>query len=342
MKFGLGQFTLQRPPWDTRSFSEIYDEFLRVAVLAEELGFDSIWLAEHHGSWDGYGPSLLPTLSAVASRTERIRLGTAVILAPFHDPLRLAEDAAVVDLISKGRLTLGLGLGWAPEEYKMFGADRKTRGRRLSETVEILRLAWSEDMFSYSGRVLSYDDVSVTPRPERSIPIFLGGSEPAAIARAARMGDGHFPARGGLEQAIDRARRIVEIRREEGIDGPYGYGMFVPAGLGATPEDAWATIRDGVLHTSGAYLVWASEGRDLADARDVGAAALEEKMQAGALVGTPEQIVERLRPVVAEIDGMGLHEPFISVILSPAGMPYDDAAGRMRTYAERVIAPLRG
>src|SRR2546425_7721475 len=142
MKFGLGQFTLQIPPWDRRDHAQLYADTLELAQVAERAGFDSFWLAEHHGASDGYIPALLPFLSAVAAKTTRLEVGTAVMLAPFHHPLHVAEDAAVVDAVSGGRLNLGLGLGWVPEEYRMFGVDTKGRGKRLEEFVLGLRRAW--------------------------------------------------------------------------------------------------------------------------------------------------------------------------------------------------------
>src|SRR5213594_1197162 len=120
VRVGIGLFTAQIPVGSRRTFAREYRETLDLVRLAESVGFDSAWVSEHHGSSDGYLPSLLPMLAAFAAATERIELGTGVLLTPLHDPLRLAEDAAVVDLISGGRLILGLGLAWREEEFRTF------------------------------------------------------------------------------------------------------------------------------------------------------------------------------------------------------------------------------
>src|SRR5438034_8295207 len=134
VKVGIGLFTGQVPPGSDRTFTQEYREALDLVRLAETLGFDSAWVSEHHGAGDGYLASLLPTLAAFAAATERIRLGTGVVLTPFHHPLRLAEDAAAVDLLSGGRLILGLGLAWRQEEFRMFGVPVSERVRRTAET----------------------------------------------------------------------------------------------------------------------------------------------------------------------------------------------------------------
>src|SRR5262245_59276084 len=159
---GIGLFTGQVPPGSKRTFAQEYREIVDLVRLAEALGFDSAWVSEHHGSGDGYMPSLLPTLAAFAAATERIRLGTGVLLTPLHDPLRLAEDAATVDLISGGRLILGLGLAWREEEFRMFGVPFEDRGRRTAETIEILRRAWTGARISSEGKAFSGDRVQVT------------------------------------------------------------------------------------------------------------------------------------------------------------------------------------
>ena len=167
VRIGLGLFTGQIPPGSDRTFAQEYRDIIELSLLAETLGFDSVWVSEHHGAGDGYLPSLLPMLGALAAATERVQLGTGVVLTPFHHPLRLAEDAAVVDQISEGRLILGLGLGWREEEFRMFDIPIRERVRRTSETVEILRKAWTGERFSHEGRVFSLDrSGSPLHRPE--------------------------------------------------------------------------------------------------------------------------------------------------------------------------------
>lgn len=342
MRFGIGQFTLQIPPWDDRSHAALYADTLALAALAEECGCSSFWLAEHHGAGDGYNPSLLPFLSAVAARTQTLEIGTAVMLAPFHDPLRIAEDAAVVDNISGGRLHLGLGLGWSQEEYRMFGVDSAGRGARLAEFVEVLRGAWAPGRFTHVGRFYNYEDVAVTPKPARpgGPPIWLGGGVDAAIERAARIGDGHFPpSTAGVDSIVERAQHMLDLRARLGVTGPYRFGTFVPVGIGVDEDDGWSKIRDGVLHVRGAYLLWAQQQRDVTAAKD-SVAQFEEIVRAGSVVGTVDQVVARLRPVVDALEAMDLHEPFLSAILAPPGVKPEVARAQVEAYGE-VISALR-
>src|SRR5688572_11611400 len=149
LKVGVGLFTGQIPASSTRTFHQEYRDYLDLVRRIESSGLDAAWVSEHHFSEDGYLPSLTVMLAAFAAVTERIELGTGVVLAPFHDPLRLAEDFAVVDQLSGGRTIAGFGIGWRDEEFRSFNLDVGERVRRMKEIVEILRLAWNEDRFSY-------------------------------------------------------------------------------------------------------------------------------------------------------------------------------------------------
>src|SRR5258707_1511567 len=141
ISLGFGFITCQRYPGDDRSDGELYAQALDLAVQAERLGLESVWVSEHHFVDDGYLPAMLPLCAAIAARTEQVRIGTGVVLAPLHDPLRLAEDAAVTDLISGGRLILGLGLGSREEALEGFGLPLSQRGPRLVATMDTKRPA---------------------------------------------------------------------------------------------------------------------------------------------------------------------------------------------------------
>jgi len=224
----------------------------------------------------------------------------------------------------------------------MFGVEMARRGKRLDEIVEVLRLAWRGERFSFEGEILSYTDVLVRPRPARPIPIWLGGQAEAAIRRAATLGDGHFPASvaGGMA-IVERAGRIREIRREAGLSGPYRYGAFLPAGLGEDADDGWKGIRDGVLHVRGAYMMWAQGTRDVTGARDV-LEPHEGQVRAGAVCGTAAQVVDGLRPIVSGIEEAGFEEAFVSVILAPPGTALDTAKRRVERFAAEVMPAFPG
>jgi alkanesulfonate monooxygenase SsuD/methylene tetrahydromethanopterin reductase-like flavin-dependent oxidoreductase (luciferase family) len=183
------QLDFRNPPGSALSFRELYHQSLAQVQAAEQLGFDSIWLTEHHFTDDGYLPALMPAAAAIAARTTRVTIGTYVLLAPFYHPLKLAEDAAFVDVVSGGRLRLGLGLGYRAEEFEGFGVPRAQRLGRTLETIEILKRAWTGERFSFDGKYFKFRDARVLPRPvSQPHPELLWGAGAAkSIRRAAQL-----------------------------------------------------------------------------------------------------------------------------------------------------------
>jgi probable F420-dependent oxidoreductase len=245
MGLGFGLLSAQLRPGET-DWARAYDDTVRVAVEAERLGFDSVWTTEHHFVDDGYMPSLLVVSAAIAQATSRIGIGTGVILAPMHHPLRLAEDAATVQLLSHGRLLLGLGLGWSELEFRGFGADRRLRGAALEETLGILPQAWTGEPFTHEGRVYTFPTLGVRPRPSTPIPVLVGGSAEPAIRRAARLADGLFsnaPLEGFLEQVRWVLDECERVGRDPSALRLIHYSVLLP---GPSRGEALARYRDAV------------------------------------------------------------------------------------------------
>jgi alkanesulfonate monooxygenase SsuD/methylene tetrahydromethanopterin reductase-like flavin-dependent oxidoreductase (luciferase family) len=166
----------------------LYREGLAQVELAEELGYDCVWVAEHHFTTYIMLPAPLLFLTAAAQRTRTIRLGTAVLPLPFYHPLRLAEDVAMADILSEGRLTIGIGRGYQPYEFAPLGTQFEESVDRFEEILDILKLAWKAEEFSYHGRYYQVEPLTVVPRPlqQPHPPIWLASSNPRSITIAAK------------------------------------------------------------------------------------------------------------------------------------------------------------
>jgi probable F420-dependent oxidoreductase len=341
VRIGLGLFTGQVPPGSPRTFAREYRETLELVRLAESVGFDSAWVSEHHGASDGYLPSLLPMLGAFAEATERILLGTGVVLAPLHHPLRLAEDAAVVDQLSGGRLMFGLGIGWREEEFRMFGVPIRERALRTEETIEILRRAWSGRRFSFHGRAFAFDRVKVTPPPARPAgpPIYLGGYSELAVRRAGRLADGYIADAMPAED-VQRSVEIVEEAATGAGRDPVTLGLALMQNVFVGPEaGAWEIAAPGVTHQLGAYEAW-EEGADTPERDELPIPERPvEELRRWTPSGTPEEVLAALRPLVEPYAGR--REVHLIVRLHYPGMAFEDAARAVELFASEVLAALR-
>ena len=271
---------------------ELYAAALDQVQWADELGFDNVGLGEHHASPDGYNPSPLVLAAAMGARSRRIRLRTSVLLAPLYDPIKLAEDAAVTQLATGGRLVLGIGGGYRPAEFEMFGRRLEDRWQQIGDTIALLRLAWTGEPFEWQGR-----RCHVTPRPEPAPPILLGGSSAAAARRAARIADGWFPP---LEPALWPPYREECLKLGKPDPGDYPTPGPIFLWISKQPERDWERIAPHALHQLRSYSEWTVEafGKPAGPyAKDI----TEDRVrQSGAYrVVTPEQalsLAEKLGP----------------------------------------------
>ena len=344
MKIGYGLITCQAYPGDRRTESERYREVIEQAVEAERLGFDSVWVSEHHFVDDGYLPSVLPMCAAIAARTSRIEIGTAVVLVPFYEPLRLAEDAATVDLLSGGRFILGLGQGWRPEEFEAFNVSPQNRARLLQDTVITLRQAWSEGTVT-GAELLRYPDVAVRPKPVAAggIPVWIGATVERSIRRTGRIADG-FIASGNLEEPYTPEEfrcQLAWINEErKAVDNTTTFTpcMFLPT-YASTDADPWNRIRDHVHYTYWKY-------EDMAYARSRTGPSKkpppltqgrETFLRENAIIGSPDAVAEKIRRF-AEVAGREFH--YIARLYWP-GMTRERQQETMHTFADTVIPLLR-
>jgi alkanesulfonate monooxygenase SsuD/methylene tetrahydromethanopterin reductase-like flavin-dependent oxidoreductase (luciferase family) len=332
MEVGFGLISCQRTAEDPRSDQELYREALELAAEAERLGYDSVWVSEHHFVDDAYMPSVLPVCAAIAARTERIRIGTALLLAPLMDPLRLAEDAFTVDLLSAGRLTLGLGLGWREEEFDALGVPLRERVARLRRAVDVLRRAGA-------GKLV--DGVAVTPGPAQAggPPLWIGALAEPAVRRAGRIADGFM----GTEVTPESFGQQVRWAREEleraGRDpDAFAWSLHLPT-FAWPGGGAWERVRDHHW-----YVTWKYEDMDGARSRTQPAAPApplppqrEAELRDSIVMGTPEQVAEQLH-AFREAAGGDLH--YIARLYWP-GMDPGLQREAMAVFAQGVIPLVR-
>ncbi|WP_121740932.1 LLM class flavin-dependent oxidoreductase [Natronorubrum halophilum] len=292
MKLGTGLFTAQRRPDDDRDSSELYDEILTLTREIENAGLDSAWVSEHHFAADGYLSGTMPTLGAMAAETTALEIGSCVALGPLYDPIRLAEDAATVDLLADGRLTLGLAIGSNPREFDVFGVPRDERADRLEDLVPFLRAGWSAGDLEYDSSFHDVPtDVSITPKPPgESVPIVLGGGAKPAVRRAARTADGWCaPSSLSVEGVRKRVEDIRRVREQERIPSDCTIYALQHGWVGDSREDAWETMRDGYFYIQRRYQeIFSGESVDELEAER------KAELKEQAIFGTPEQVVDEL------------------------------------------------
>jgi alkanesulfonate monooxygenase SsuD/methylene tetrahydromethanopterin reductase-like flavin-dependent oxidoreductase (luciferase family) len=320
---GRAQLTVSfdmRAPAFGAPAADLYRAALDQVRWADEHGFDAVLVNEHHGSPDGYLPAPLVFGAAVAACTSRLRIWISALVLPLHDPVAAAEELAVLDLISGGRVTLVVASGYRPAEFDMFGADFGRRAALAAAGLRVLRQAWTGEPFEYAGRT-----VTVLPRPVQrpGIPVVLAGSSRGSALRAAREADGYKPSRTELiELYNDELRRL-------GRPAP-----LVPPSLAGEPAvfvsrdpaGDWPLVAPHAVYDTNMYAAWTRAQPGIS--RHTGTADQDEVRASGNYpVLTPAQALERIRA------GYGLHLKPLLAGLAP------DLAWRSLRLIESDVLP---
>jgi alkanesulfonate monooxygenase SsuD/methylene tetrahydromethanopterin reductase-like flavin-dependent oxidoreductase (luciferase family) len=244
-----------RNPDPERPFSRFYAEVLDQIAWAEQQGIGSVWLTEHHFCDDGYSPSPFVLASAIGQRTATLRIGTNLIVSPLHNPVRLAEDAATLSLLTGGRFDLGVGQGYWAREFAAFGQRMANRPSLLEEGVEVIRRAWSGSAEPYRGRRYQLPAVPVTPVPEQVPQLLVGAMTDVAIERVARIGDGFL--------STQNAHQVPFLAEWERLGKPLDEARIYAgqwAVVAEDPERVWARIGRHALYQLNEYIAWGAFG----------------------------------------------------------------------------------
>lgn len=246
-------YDMRNPQAWRRDPTALYRETLDLVAETEALGFAGAWVPEHHGAEDGYCPAPNVMLAAMAARTSRIRLGSAIALAPLYDPVRFAEECAVLDILAGGRLEMALAIGYRKREYDAFGQAFNRRGARFDEFLQIVRALWAGQSVDFAGQHYTVQGARLCPpAPRGHIPLYIGGFAEKALERVAKYADGYF----GNEDVCDLYfRKVREQGKEPASAGIRIQGLFyVVAHDKAAAMEELAPYYHHVNNTYGAWL----------------------------------------------------------------------------------------
>jgi alkanesulfonate monooxygenase SsuD/methylene tetrahydromethanopterin reductase-like flavin-dependent oxidoreductase (luciferase family) len=318
MKVGL-YVDLRNPPGWRRPWPELYEQTLRRLADAEALGLASVWLTEHHLFEDGYLPQPLTFAAAVAARTERLRVGTSVLLAPLRPAIDIAEQAAIVDLVSGGRLELGLGAGYRVPEFELYGADIARRYEALEARGREIAARWPE----------------LSPPPvQPAAPLWIGALGPRGARLAGRLGAGLLSLREDLLAPYREGLATRDDAPAPRLSGP------VSLLVADDPEAAWERVKPYLRYQLQTYRDYGNEGRDAPSAVGARPVDLDRVRSAGPDMNMPKFDVvtaaEAVRRLRAWLGGLPVEHAYFWA--SIAGMP-DDLADRHVELLATEVAP---
>ena len=327
MVMAMMRFNQCQPGLEPKEMAARYQATLDLAEYGERHGFLTVSLEEHHGADDGWSPSPLVTAGAILGRTKTVLVSISALLVPLHDPLRIAEDIAVLDLLSGGRLVVIGGLGYRPSEYDAHGKSWEDRGRLMDEAVDAMLKAWTGEPFEFRGAT-----VRVTPRPvTQPHPIFMiGGTHKVSARRAARFG---LP----LMTAANLPELEAYYYERCAAEGVQGFCVMPPTRMSHVhvaedADKAWAELGPYFLHEATTYAGWQTPG--ITSAVHSHATTVDELRAEGIYtVRTPDECIEQARAAGDAFGGFSMH-PLVG------GMPIDEAWRSVTLCAEQVMPKL--
>lgn len=298
MNVGL-TLEIRRSPHRDETWEQLWEDCLWTFEEAERLGFDSLLVQEHFFTDDGYAPSMPIFLSKVIDRTDRARVGSYIYIAPLHHPLALAQETAVLDRLSGGRLDVGIGIGHRIAEYAAFGFDPKTRPSRMEESIELLRLGWSGEPIEYEGRYHHIQGLQVQPTPaqEPHPPLWIAATTPAAAERAGRVGANLAGAsvdptvHAAYHEALAAAGHAPGSTR---VSNPWSITV-----TDEDPEEVWKRNEQHYFNRWDYYRKIRNEFGD--PDLSYGLEPSPDAYRANELIGDADTVLETLRPFVEEL-----------------------------------------
>lgn len=322
-------FDFRNPPQWHRRWEDLYTEILDIVAWTEQVGFDGAWVPEHHLADDGYMPSPLIALAAMAARTRRMKLGSAIALAPLYNPFRFAEDCAVLDILCGGRLEMGLAIGYRKRETAAFGVDFTKRGKLFDEWLQIVTRLWAGEEVSFAGQHFNLTGAKLMPpAPRGRIPLFIGSFTDKAMERVARYGDG-FIGNGDL------CDLYAEKMREQGKDMASAKVRSTELFLTVAqdPEQALEELAPYYHHINNSYGEWFNEGNGIDGLKTL---TLDEFKASGIMqIVTPDDAIDAIKAKQARM-------PLDHVMMMmPPGLPARRFVEYAQLFADKVIPAFR-
>ena len=334
----VGYLPCTQDPPSGANMGRVIDDIVAEAQAAEASGWDGCFITEHHQQEDGYLPNPLLLAGLVGMKTERIKVGTCVLLMPMHHPVHVAEDCAVIDQATKGRLVLSIGVGYQPHDFDAFGISVTERAPRTEEAVEIIRKSWAGERFSFDGKHFQYKDTLITPGPSQQPgpPIWMASWTPVGLRRAGRLADGWIadPVQ-SLSVIKDYATRYRAAAEKAGRKP---YICLMRDAIIADSMAAAVAASEPTMYTHRFYFEYDAYVPDehIKDVKTPEELTFEKAAKDRLIVGSPEDCLEQLQMWKEAIQP----DYLIMRFRQPGGPSHEKTLQAIGTFGEKVIPKL--